>query len=133
MQPLQEELKLFLEHLRHLSRTMKQALAEKSALQDLHAVSAAIEDVELKRVVLQKMLRDVRLQNRARLQHDDDAAYACAFPMPTADDAYRALGVLIAVGRFTDKLVLFAKDLARDPWLKKRGLRRWLHRNAVYL
>lgn len=85
----------------------------------------------MRRGVIHKLLRDVRLQNRTT-EPDSLIAKQCNFLQPTADDAYRALGTLIAMGRFTDKLVLFGKAVAKDPWLERRGPRRWLHRNAVY-
>ena len=83
------------------------------------------------RVVIQQLLRDVRLQNRTT-QPESMEAKPGNVPESTPDDAYRALGTLIAMGRFTDKLVLFAKAVAKDPWLERRGPRRWLYRNAVY-
>lgn len=50
----------------------------------------------------------------------------------TPDDALRGLGMLTAVGRFSDKLILFAKDVSRDAWLRKRAKRTWLARYALY-
>lgn len=46
MQPLEDEMKVYLVHLRRLGRTINQALAEKAGLSDLHAVSSALEEVE---------------------------------------------------------------------------------------
>ncbi len=84
------------------------------------------------RVVLQQLLREVRLQNRMQgLSGSETKAKACM--SATADDGYRALGTLVALGRFTDKLLLFAKAIRKDEWLAKRAPRHWPWRNAVYI
>lgn len=49
------------------------------------------------------------------------------------DDIFRAYGVLLAISRYTDKLVLFSRTLLRDKFLLKRAPRRMFWRNAAYL
>ena len=51
----------------------------------------------------------------------------------TEDDIYRAYGVILAISRYTDKLVLFSKVLLRDKLLYKRAPRQMLWRYAAYL
>ena len=52
----------------------------------------------------------------------------------TEDDTMRALSMLLAFGRFCDKLQLFAGRLLKDDWLSRRNKRSFrYHRDLVYI
>ena len=52
----------------------------------------------------------------------------------TEDDTMRALSMLLAFGRFCDKLQLFAGRLLKDDWLSRRNKRSFrYYRDLVYI
>lgn len=52
----------------------------------------------------------------------------------TEDDTMRALSMLLAFGRFCNKLQLFAGRLLQDDWLNRRNERTFrYHRDMVYV
>lgn len=86
---------------------------------------------------MQQKIREVRHQHRNATNLNGKELKARAekygYEPGTADDAFRALGTLIAMGRYSDKLILCAKALAEDPWLNQRAPKKWIMRNAMYL
>ena len=79
-----------------------------------------------RRALLQQALGRTRMERSVqRAQH--------LVPRSAPDDACRALGLVFALSRFTDKLVLAGKAVHGSAWLRQRACRRWPARNACYL
>ncbi|KAK9864933.1 hypothetical protein WJX84_003889 [Apatococcus fuscideae] len=133
-QPLERGFRDYLSKVRCLGEAVRGALAEQASPKDLEAVTAAVQDVEQCRGSLHQQLRQIRLHNRARRASQAvPGASPSIDDVANADDVYRAAGVLSALGRYTDKLVLLAKATLADTWLCQRAPRRWPTRNAMYL
>ncbi len=85
----------------------------------------------VRRDVLEDKVQEAQQAFRASRCHSEEGKKAC--DASSEDDIFRAYGVLLAVSRYTDKLVLMAKMLLRDKFLKKRAPRRMVCRSFAYV
>ena len=83
------------------------------------------------RDVLEDKVHEAQQAFRAIRCHSEEGKKACE--ASSEDDIFRAYGVLLAVSRYTDKLVLMSKLLLRDKFLKKRAPRRMVFRSFAYV
>ena len=83
------------------------------------------------RAVVEQQVKEAQQQFRRRTCDTEEGKHCSA--CSSEDDIFRAYGVLLAISRYTDKLVLFARTLLRDKFLLKRAPRRMFWRNAAYL
>ena len=80
---------------------------------------------------MQARLRALRQHNRAHIA--ERLQQGLPVSNTATDDAFRALGLVAAISRFTDKLLLMGKAVHSNAWLRKRAPRRWPVRNLSYL
>ena len=77
--------------------------------------------------------RSIVLDFRERTANGDATAHSI-MQLRTEDDFSRAVSMLMALGRLSDKLQLFANRLSSDDWLGRRNKRSFrYHRDLVYI
>ena len=99
---------------------------------ELEMVSLVTLDVVFVcRSTVEQRVHEAQQRFRRKTCDTEEGREACK--AITQDDIFRAYGVLLALNRYTDKVILFSKLLLRDKFMLKRAPRRMLWRNAAYL
>ncbi|KAK9802829.1 hypothetical protein WJX73_003696 [Symbiochloris irregularis] len=143
LQQVEGELMRMVDLVVELGAAANTALEAHSTSTDLEHLSEAIQAVEHQRIKVQDEIKAIRLETRRKVAaqslssaidaHQPDSLHDAMDIEPcTNDDAERALGLLIANGKYTDKLLLFAKLISNDDWLRKRASRTGLQQDLLY-
>lgn len=117
--------------LKQLASCVKEVLERQSGQSQLAALDQAILDMEEQRRKAQQRIRDIRQRERDCALSQCDAVDRPVWQ--TADAAFGATTIIIAQGRYIDKLLLLAKHISRSEWLKARAPKAWMARHAMYL
>ncbi|KAK9818676.1 hypothetical protein WJX74_004919 [Apatococcus lobatus] len=129
--PIEAELAKQLTNLRNTGAMLEAVMRGNSVPADFDNLTAAIDQTQKQRAVVEQQVKQAQQQFRRRTS-DTEEGQRCS-SCSSEDDIFRAYGILLAVSRYTDKLVLFSKTLLRDKFLLKRAPRRMFWRNAAYL
>ena len=96
-----------------------------------HMVMKQYHSLHLCRGESQQKLRELR---QFRWQHMESGAadHSDSQPGSPTEAPFGSLGMLTALGRYTDRLLLLAKQLQSNEWLSMRASKAYLARNAMY-